>query len=273
MPALHLSLDYWFCLPFAMAVCILCTSSGFSGSILFQPLFYFILRIPLSQSIATGIATETVGMSWGAINYMLSKHKGKAIDFKAYRSVVPFTTLGVLVGLFLFIYAPMSVLRFIVGFVVASIALYQIWLAGENRLGKKKKANLMILSKTHNRIYQVLSGAFSATTGTGVAEMSQPLLEEKAGLMTLRANATAILLEASADWIITATNLQLGNLRFDILVFTVTGVLIGGIIGPRLARYLNPRVMKVIFGISVSTIGFIYIVTSWKDFLTTVSRL
>ena len=240
---------------------------------MFQPLFYFILRIPLSQSIATGIATETVGMSWGAINYMLSKHKGKAIDFKAYRSVVPFTTLGVLVGLFLFIYAPMSVLRFIVGFVVASIALYQIWLAGENRLGKKKKANLMILSKTHNRIYQVLSGAFSATTGTGVAEMSQPLLEEKAGLMTLRANATAILLEASADWIITATNLQLGNLRFDILVFTVTGVLIGGIIGPRLARYLNPRVMKVIFGISVSTIGFIYIVTSWKDFLSTVSRL
>ena len=37
-----------------------------------------------------------------------------------------------------------------------------------------------------------------ATTGTGVVEMSQPLLEEKAGLMTLRANATAILLEASA---------------------------------------------------------------------------
>ena len=221
----------------------------------------------MPQSIATGIATETIGMSWGAINYMLSKHKGSAIDFKAFRSVVPFTSLGVIVGLFLFVYAPMAVLRFIVGFVVASIALYQIWLAGENKLGKKKKANLLVLSKFRNRVYQFFSGAFSATTGTGVAEMSQPLLEEKAGLMTLKANATAILLEACAGWIITATNLKLGNLRFDILAFTISGVLIGGVIGPRIAKHLNPRIMKTIFGVSVSTIGFIYIVTSWDDFM------
>tara|TARA_B100001939_G_scaffold219657_1_gene189074 strand:+ start:2362 stop:3042 length:681 start_codon:yes stop_codon:yes gene_type:complete len=221
----------------------------------------------LPQSIATGIATETIGMTWGATNYILSKHKGKAIDFKAFRAVVPFTTLGVFVGLFLFVYAPMPILRFIVGFVIASIALYQIWLAGENKLGTKKRANLVILTKNHNRIYQFFSGTFSATTGTGVAEMSQPMLEEKAGLMTLRANATAILLEACADWIITATNLKLGNLRFDILIFTVSGVLIGGVIGPRLAKYLNPRIMKIIFGISVTTIGFIYIVTSWNDLL------
>ena len=48
----------------------------------------------MPQSIATGIATETIGMSWGAINYMLSKHNGSAIDFKAFRTIVPFTTLG-----------------------------------------------------------------------------------------------------------------------------------------------------------------------------------
>lgn len=250
-----------------MVVCILCTSSGFSGSILFQPLFYFFLKIPLSQSIATGIATETIGMTWGTINYITSKHKGKAIDYKAFRSIVPFTTLGVLAGIFLFIHAPMSLLRFIVGIIVASIALYQIWLAGENRLGRNKKANLVVLSKPYNRLYQFFSGTFSASTGTGVAEMSQPLLEEQAGLITLKANATAILLEACADWIITATNLQLGNLRFDILIFTVSGVLIGGVIGPRVARYLNPRIMKIVFGISVSTIGFVYIITSWNDFL------
>ena len=227
----------------------------------------------MPQSIATGIATETIGMSWGAINYMLSKHNGSAIDFKAFRTIVPFTTLGVLVGLYLFVYAPMAILRFIVGFVVASIALYQIWLAGENKLGKKKKANLKILSKIHNRVYQIFSGAFSATTGTGVAEMSQPLLEEKAGLMTLKANATAILLEACAGWIITATNLKLGNLRFDILAFTISGVLIGGVIGPRIAKHLNPRIMKTIFGVSVSTIGFIYIVASWDGFMAFIKSI
>lgn len=261
----NLSFQHWYCFPLALVVCIICTSSGFSGSILFQPVFYFLIRIPLVQSIATGIATETIGMTWGAINYILANNSRSAIDFKAFRSIVPFTSIGVLFGISVFVYIPIPALRMLVGFVVASIALYQIWLAGENRLGEKKSASLKILSKPRNRLYQILSGSFSATTGTGVAEMNQPLLEEMAGLLTIRANATAILLEACADWVITSANLRFGNVRFDILIFTVSGVLIGGVIGPRIAAYLDPRITKIIFGVAVTSIGFIYMVTSWKD--------
>ena len=262
-----LSLRYWYCFPLALIVCIICTSSGFSGSILFQPVFYFIIRVPLVQSIATGIATETIGMSWGAINYILARESKSAIDFKAFRSIVPFTTVGVLLGISVFVYFPTPALRMLVGVVVASIALYQIWLAGENRLGFQKSASLDVLSRPLNRLYQILAGSFSAATGTGVAEMSQPLLEEKAGLLTIKANATAILLEACADWLVTSANLRLGNIRFDILTFTVSGVLVGGMIGPRIASYLNPRFAKTVFGVAVTSLGFVYIVTSWDEFV------
>ena len=261
------SFQYWYCFPLAIVVCIICTSSGFSGSILFQPVFYFLIRIPLAQSIATGIATETIGMTWGAVNYMTSGNARSVIDFRAFRSVVPFTTIGVLVGCSLFVHLPTPALRLLVGLVVASIALYQIWLAGENRLGTQQTASLEVLSRPQNRLYQIIAGSFSASTGTGVAEMSQPLLEEKAGLLTMKANATAILLEACADWVITSANLRLGNIRFDILLFTVSGVLIGGVVGPRIAAYLNPRIVKGVFGVAVTLIGFIYIVTSWEGFL------
>lgn len=44
-------------------------ASGFSGGVLFQPFFNFVLGLPIEQSIATGIATETVGMSSGAYRY------------------------------------------------------------------------------------------------------------------------------------------------------------------------------------------------------------
>ena len=261
------SFQYWYCFPLALIVCVICTSSGFSGSILFQPVFYFLIRVPLVQSIATGIATETIGMSWGAINYILAGNSKSAIDLKAFRSVVPFTTVGVLLGISVFVYLPIPALRMLVGVVIASIALYQIWLAGENRLGLQKSASLDVLSRPFNRLYQILAGSFSAATGTGVAEMSQPLLEEKAGLLTMKANATAILLEACADWIITSANLRLGNIRFDILIFTVSGVLVGGVIGPRIAAYLNPRIAKTVFGVAVTSLGFVYIVTSWNDFV------
>jgi uncharacterized membrane protein YfcA len=59
--------------------------------------------------------------------------------------------------------------------------------------------------------------------------------------------------------------MKLGNLRYDILVFTVAGVLVGGQIGPRIAKYIPPRITKIIFGVSVTAIGAIYIVTSWPQ--------
>jgi len=257
--------SYWYCFPLAVCVCILATSSGFSGSVLFQPVFYFILKIPLAQSIATGIATETIGMTWGGLNYAFLNDEKTAIDSKAIKSSVPYIIGGVLLGIFFFIHAPKPILRFTIGIVIAGIALYQLWLAGENKLGGSSQADPKILSKPLNRIYQIFSGAFSAATGTGVAEMNQPLLEERAGLMTLRANATAICLEAIADWTITLANIKLGNIRYDIIIFTVSGVLVGGFIGPRIAKFLNPRLTKTVFGIAVCSIGFIYMVTSWPS--------
>jgi uncharacterized membrane protein YfcA len=262
-----MSLQYWFLFPTAVAVCILATASGFSGSVLFQPIFYFILKIPLAQSIATGIATETIGMTNAALTYAMMRDGVSYIDRKALRSVFPYVISGVVAGILFFVYAPRPLLRMTVGFVIACIAIYQIYLAGENKLGKNDTTDLNILATPFNRFYQFLAGAFSASTGTGVAEMHQPLFEERGGLATLKANATAICIEAIADWTITLTNIKLGNLRYDILLFTVSGVLVGGQIGPRIAKYLSPRLTKIVFGLSVTMIGAIYIVTSWQPLL------
>jgi uncharacterized membrane protein YfcA len=105
-----MSWEYWYLFPTAIAVCILATASGFSGSVLFQPVFYFILKIPLAQSIATGIATETIGMTNGAITYAMMRDEKTSIDRKALRSVVPFVIAGVVAGIILFVYAPKPLL-------------------------------------------------------------------------------------------------------------------------------------------------------------------
>jgi uncharacterized membrane protein YfcA len=259
--------QYWYLFPVAVIVCILATASGFSGSVLFQPVFYFVLKIPLAQSIATGIATETIGMTNGALTYASMRDGKTGIDRAALRSVVPYVIAGVVAGMLFFAYAPRPLLRMSVGLVIAMIAVVQIYLAGQNKLGTNTSTDLKVLAKPRNRIYQFLAGAFSASTGTGVAEMHQPLFEQQGGLTTLRANATAICIEAIADWCITITNIKMGNLRYDILLFTVAGVLVGGQIGPRIARFFPPRLTKVIFGVSVASIGAIYVITSWPQVL------
>jgi len=260
-----MSFEYWYVFPYAILVCILANVSGFSGSVLFQPFFNFFLGLPVAQSIANGIATETIGMTSSSIGHWRAKN---GTDIKAVKTVVPYVFAGILVGLFLFTFLPKLYLRLLVGIVIFLIASYQLYLAFKGNIGYADRADLTVLASFRCRVKQFFAGVGSASTGTGVAEIHQPMYEQDAGLKNKRANATAILIEALGNWLITFFNLSMGNLRFDILIFSVAGVTIGGQIGPFITNYVPGKVGKVIFGISVSTIGLIYIFTSFQKLFT-----
>jgi len=238
--------------------------SGFSGSVLFQPFFNFVLGLPIGQSIANGIATETIGMTSGSIGHWRAKN---GTDIKAVKTVVPFVFAGIIAGLFLFASLPKLYLRLLVGIVIFLIASYQLYLAFKGHTGYADRADQKALRSLKCRIKQFFAGVGSASTGTGVAEIHQPMYEQDAGLTNKRANATAILIEALGNWLITFFNLSMGNLRFDALIFSAAGVAIGGQIGPFLTKYIPDKVGKAIFGVSVSGIGLIYIFTSLQKLL------
>ncbi|MFO0959592.1 MAG: sulfite exporter TauE/SafE family protein [Isosphaeraceae bacterium] len=248
--------EYWYVFPYAILVAITANASGFSGAVLFQPFFNFALKLPIGQSIATGVATETIGMTSGASRYWMMRK----VDGAAVRAMLPWALVGVAIGLIVFATAPRHLLRLIVGVVVGAIAIGQLDNAGRRHFGRRPAADLAALSRF--RWLSVLAGAFSACTGTGVAEIHQPMLEHQGDLETKRANATGIVIEAVADWAITAVNLSLGNLRLDILVFSATGVVIGAQIGALLSPYLPDRLLKVIFAVCVLGIACVYIGTS-----------
>lgn len=256
---MNISFEHWYIFPLAIFVCILCNASGFSGSVLFQPFFNFILQVPIAQSVATGIATETIGMSSGAFRYWKI---GNKIDFKAVKKVFPYVYAGIAAGIFLFIFLPKLWLRLTVGCTIFSIASYQLYLAYLGKFGVNDRADIKVLSLPVSRIKSFFAGVASASTGTGVAEIHQPMFEHDAGLATKKSNASAILIEALGNWFITLLNIKLGNINYEILIFSASGVLIGGQIGPYAANYIPQRVLKTIFGISVSSIGLIYIITS-----------
>jgi len=259
-----MSFEYWYVFPYAILVCALANIGGFSGSVLFQPFYNFVLGLPIAQSIANGIATETIGMTSGSIGHWRAKN---GTDVKAVKTVVPFVFAGILAGLFLFVTLPKLYLRLLVGVVIFLIASYQLYLAFKGHTGYADKADQKVLRSFKCRVKQFFAGVGSASTGTGVAETHQPMFEQDAGLKNKRANATAILIEALGNWLITFFNLSMGNLRFDVLIFGVAGVAIGGQIGPFLTKYIPDKVGKAIFGVCVSGIGIIYIITSLQKLL------
>lgn len=259
---IDINLQYWYIFPIAICVATLCNASGFSGSVLFQPFFNFILQVPIAQSVATGIATETIGMSSGALRYW---RMGNKIDIKAVKKVFPCVYAGIASGIFLFVFLPQLWLRLAVGCSIFSIATYQLYLAYLGKFGVNDIADLNILSSPVSRIKSFLAGVSSASTGTGVAEIHQPMFEHDANLTTKKANASAILIEALGNWFITLLNIKLGNINYEILIFSASGVLIGGQIGPLISSHFSDRILKIIFGIFVSIIGLIYIITSIQN--------
>lgn len=253
-----MSFEYWYMFPVAIVVAILANSSGFSGGVLFQPIYNLFLNIPIQNAVATGIATETIGMTSGTIRYIYYKMVELPIAF----TMVMLTIPGVVLGNHALIVISGDLLKLVLGFIIIFIATMQFVNAVKQVHGKKD--NIPVEDIYPFMWIPPLSGFFSAATGTGVCEMSQPLLEKGLDLKTRRANATAILVEATADWIITILNLQAGLIMWKLWIFTGTGVIIGGQIGPYISRFLPVRLIKVVFSVSVIIIGIFYIYKGYK---------
>ena len=248
-----MSFEYWYMFPVAIVIAITANSSGFSGGVLFQPIYNLFLNIPIQNSVATGIATETIGMTSGALRYLWYRMAELPIGFTMIMLTIP----GVVLGNHAMMIIDPDLLKLVLGFIILGIATLQLFSAAKRYFGSRE--NIPIEDVYGYMWLPPIGGFFSATTGTGICEMSQPILERGMKVQTKRANATAILVEATCDWVIPILNLHAGFIIWELWVFTASGVLIGGQIGPYLSRYLPDRLLKIIFSCGIIIVGIFYI--------------
>lgn len=253
-----MSFEYLYMLPVSIVIAILANSSGFSGGVLFQPIYNLYIGIPIQNAIATGIATEAIGMTSGALRYIWYK----MVELPIFFTMIMLTIPGIVIGNNALMVVNTDLLKLILGIIILGIASLQFFSALFNTFGKRE--NLPIEDIYKFMWIPPIGGFFSATTGTGICEIAQPVLEKGLDLKTKRANATAILLEATADWVITILNLHARLIIPELLIFTGLGVLIGGQIGPYISRFLPDRIVKIVFSLSVVVIGIFYIVKGIK---------
>ena len=253
-----MSLEYWYMFPVSIVIAILANSSGFSGGVLFQPIYNLVMNIPIQNAVATGIATESVGMTSGALRYLWYKMAELPIFFTMIMLTIP----GVVIGNHALMVVNADLLKLILGIIILGIASMQLYNAITRSFGTRE--NIPIEDIYRFMWIPPLGGFFSATTGSGICELAQPVLEKGMGIKTKRANATAILLEATADWVITILNLHAGLIIWELWIFTGTGVIIGGQIGPYVSRFMPDRLVKIVFSISIAVIGIFYIVKGIK---------
>jgi uncharacterized protein len=221
--------------------------------VLFQPFYNIFMNVSMLNAVATGIATETVGMTSGAISYVWRKQVDLPIGFIMIMLTIP----GVVVGNHALLIINGNVLKLVLGIIIFGLASVQLMGAIQKTFGKRDKVPV---EEIYGKMWiPPIAGFFSATTGTGIAEITQPTLEKSLGLQTKKANATAIMVEATGDWVITILNLHAGLIKWEIWIFAGAGVIIGGQIGPAIAKYLPERLIKMIFSVAVIIVAVFYV--------------
>jgi uncharacterized membrane protein YfcA len=194
-----------------------------------------------------------MGMTSGALRYLWYRMVELPVGFTMIMLTIP----GIVLGNHIMMIINGDLLKLILGVVIIGVATMQLVSAVRRYYGTRE--NVPIEEIYGYMWVPPIGGFFSAATGTGVCELGQPLLEKGLKIKTRRANATAILVEATADWIITILNLHAGLIMTELWIFTAIGVVVGGQIGPAISRYLPERLLKVVFSISVMLIGVFYI--------------
>jgi uncharacterized membrane protein YfcA len=276
---------YWFMFPVAIGVATCAMLSGIGGAALFTPIFVLIFPIlgpeyELQSTVAaigTALLTETFGFSSGFVGY----YRKRLIDFDI---VGRFLRISVPIGIisaFLAHLVPGAIL--IIGYAVLVLALAAVHVFMEHdapqipRLSPHEYGPTIrhkIDSRGREYVYEIpavgsrskLVTAFGALlTGmvsVGIGEVIVPLLTKR-GVPVAVAAATSvavvIVTVACASFTLISQLISEGGFAavpWNLLCYSIPGVIIGGQIGPRLQGAVSQRTMEHAIGILFLVLAF-----------------
>ncbi len=260
---------YWFMLPVAVVVATCAMLSGIGGAALFTPIF--VLLFPLigpeyvlestMTAITAALITQTFGFLSGFIGYY---HRG-LIDYglawRILRVSVPIAVIGALVANL--VHDSVLLASYSILVAVLAVVMWRNRPPRETHSGNPEgTTNTIVDSRNHAYTYRIprlgprsysLTGIGAFLTGmvsVGIGEVTISKLSRK-GVPIAVAAATSVLVVivtvAFASTTLAAQLVRDGGwtaVPWDLLLYDIPGVLIGGQIGPRLQGKVAPHTMR-----------------------------
>ncbi len=279
---------YWFMLPVSIVVATCAMLSGIGGAALFTPIFILVFPLlgpeyVLSSTVAAisaALITQTFGFLSGFIGYS----RRHLIDYRTARRMlvvaVPVAVLGAFTG---------TVIH--ESFLLGGYAVLVFVLAMSLFLHRPAKARPVDESREHRRItdssgrtYEFIdpplgwrsrlltaTGAFlTGMVSVGIGEVTISQLTRR-GIPIAIAAATSVLVViltvAAASTTLAAQLIREGGwtaVPWNLLVYDIPGVLIGGQIGPRLAGKVSQAAMQRAIAVLFVGLAIAMMFVAWR---------
>ncbi len=265
---------YWFMFPVAIVVATCAMLSGIGGAALFTPIFVlvfpllgpeYVLESTLA-AVGTALITQTFGFLSGFVGY----YRRRLIDFETawrlLRVAVPVAALGAIVAGAVpdaLLIAAYAVLVFVLAIALWFHKSYEFQRIVPKESGQRRTIVDSAGTSYHYEHPPLAAGNFALTglgaflTGmvsVGIGEVTIAQLTRKHVPIAVAA-ATSVLV-VIVTVVVASTTLAVQLVReggwtaipWDLLVYDIPGVLIGGQIGPRIQGLVSQRTMQRAIG-------------------------
>ena len=277
---------YIFMFPVAILIATTAMMSGISGAALFMPIFLlvfpllgseYVLNDPVT-AIAAALLTSTFGFASGFVGY----YRKKLIDFKQAKSFIVYSIPMAIIGALVSHQIEPVYIRLVYGILVLGLAFL---LFRKTKTDPKHKENSIkptesreIISKdNHTYQYRLFSaraiptgigGFLSGLLSTGIGEVVMPQLVKQGRIPVPIAAATSVLVVIltviSASFTHITALINQGGVEavpWNLVCYTIPGVIIGGQIGPRLQGRFSSSIMTRGIAIVFIIIGIAMLMT------------
>jgi len=211
-------------------------ATAVGGGFLFMPLFIYIYKLAPVVALKLSIATQAFGMTSGALSW-----GRQYIDRKAFIVASTASILGVWFASFIWV-VPSSYIKPL--FAIISLGVF-IALVLEMKYKEARGAGFFSLLFNTSSMFFVIStfigGLITGWTAIGVGEVVALYLLFVYRLNVDVAIGTGVAVLAASSIAGFVFHIILGGIPWDLLIFTVPGVILGGCYGAKLAKHLESR--------------------------------
>ncbi len=225
---------------------------GIGGGILWTPLLILAYGLSPQEAIATSLLIQVVGMGSGSFAFLRTNLVEKKLSLIFFLTALP----GVVIGSIVTVNLPQQPVQMALGIMAMLLAL--LFVAAKEPMDEEQGGYRFDQTKINQLL--PIPGFFGFIMGflsLGIGEWLIPAMRSRLHLEMKRCVATIIpmmfLLAVVASFL--HWSLMEESVQMNYFLWGALGTLAGGQIGPRVARYIDDRMLKETFIFLMTLIG------------------